>query len=98
MNKNTLIIVPSHLKNKKFDAIFEIDNYGPLIIPFGAKGYSDFTSNHSEKKRMMYINCHQKREDWNYPYSAGALSRWILWETDDLNLNIALFKKRFGFQ
>ena len=93
-----LTINPSHLKNKKFDAIFEKKGFDPLITPFGAKGYTDFTSNHDENKKMNYIKRHRNTEDWENPYSAGSLSRYVLWETDNLDLNIRLFKKKFGFQ
>lgn len=91
-------IVPSHLKNKKYNAIFTFQNNKPLIIPFGQKGYSDFTSNHDENKKMNYIKRHQKRENWDNPFTKGSLSRFLLWETDDLKLNVKLFKKRFGFK
>ena len=93
-----LDIVPSHLKNKKYDAIFSFQNQNPLIVPFGQKGYSDFTSNHSVIKKNNYIKRHQKRENWDNPFSPGALSMFLLWHTDDLKLNIELFKKRFVFK
>jgi hypothetical protein len=91
-------IKPSHINNKKYDAIFTFQDYKPLIIPFGQKGFSDFTSNHDENKKNNYLKRHQKRENWDDPYSKGALSRFILWETDNLQLNVKLFKKRFGFK
>jgi hypothetical protein len=97
INHIKLDIVPSHLQNKKFNAIYSFQNIKPLIIPFGQKGYSDFTTNHSEKKRDAYIKRHQVREDFNNPFTKGSLSFHILWQTDNLNLNIKLFKEKFGF-
>jgi hypothetical protein len=92
-----LHIVPSHIKTKKFDAVYLIPDRKPLIIPFGQKGYSDFTTNHSIKKRNAYIKRHQVREDFENPFTSGSLARYILWQTDNLNLNIKLFKEQFGF-
>jgi hypothetical protein len=97
INHIKLDILPSHLQNKKFDAIYTFQNMKPLIIPFGQKGYTDFTTNHSLKKRDAYIKRHQVREDFGNPFTSGSLSRFILWETNDLNLNIKLFKEKFGF-
>ena len=97
INHIKLDIVPSHNKTKKLDAIYSFQNLKPLIIPFGQKGYSDFTTNHSLKKRDAYIKRHQVREDFENPFTSGSLSRYILWETDNLNLNIKLFKDKFGF-
>ena len=93
-----LTILPSHLKNKKFNALFEEKGSNPLIVPFGAKGYTDFTLTSDENKKMNYLKRHRKTEDWENPFTAGSLSRYLLWETDDLDLNIKLFKKKFGFK
>jgi hypothetical protein len=98
MSNIKLDIVASHLKTKKYNAIFTIDSDQILVIPFGAKGYGDYTTHKSERRKMMYLNRHYKNEDWNNPFSAGALSRWILWGPyTNLDNNIISFKNRFGF-
>ena len=51
-----IIIKPSHLADKKFDAI--INN--KKTIPFGQKGASDFTLNKNEEQKNRYINRHKK--------------------------------------
>ena len=51
-----IIIKPSHLADKKFDAI--INN--KKTIPFGQKGASDFTKNKNEDQKNRYINRHKK--------------------------------------
>jgi len=65
-------------------------------IQFGAKGYSDYTLGATDGQRLAYIARHDARENFNDPLTAGSLSRWILWETRDLEENIKLFKKRFN--
>ena len=90
-----LTIKPSHKADKKFDAVFEGDKVHKTI-PFGAKGYTDYTKGASEAKRAAYIDRHQKNENFNNPMSAGSLSRYILWGgSRSMHTNIQEFKKKF---
>jgi hypothetical protein len=88
-------IKSSHKKEKKLDAVFEKDGR-KKIVPFGASGYTDFTKSRDEGKKSAYIQRHQSREDWNNPVSAGALSRWVLWNKPTLKESIKDYKKRFN--
>lgn len=82
---------------KKYRAVFFKDGKEWTHTDFGASGYSDFTI-HKDKKRMKrYLARHRDNEDWNDPYSAGALSRWVLWSVPDLEEAWEDYKKRFGF-
>lgn len=67
------------------------------IVHFGQAGGQTYIDHGDKAKREAYLARHKKRENWNDPYSAGALSRWILWG-DYVNLmdNIASFKRRFS--
>lgn len=86
-------------KNKKLQAIF-YDDKGKKIktIPFGLAGASDFTKHGDTKRRDRYDARHKAREDWNDPMTAGALSKWILWNLPTLKASIADFKKRFDLK
>ena len=101
-SKNTkyklIKIKKSNNSGKKMMAVFENLKTGRTkTTHFGAAGMSDYTK-HKDKKRMeLYINRHKKREKWNDPVSAGALSRWILWNKTSLKASIADYKKRFKF-
>ena len=87
-----LQIIDSSRKGKRFVAVFS----NGKKIHFGLKGGSTYVDNHDKKKRQNYIARHQVREDFNNPYTAGSLSRWILWgEHTDINKNIVDFKNRF---
>ena len=69
---NTVIIQPSKRVDKKFDAIIN----GTKTIPFGAKGYSDFTIHKNEERKQRYINRHKgMHEDWTDPETAGFYAR-----------------------
>jgi hypothetical protein len=65
-------------------------------IPFGAKGMSDYTLNKNPLRRQSYLSRHRSREDWTNPMTAGALSRWILWESTSLQEAVRKFKRRFS--
>jgi len=87
----------SHRPEKKFDAVFEKDGK-EKIVPFGAKGYSDFTKHKDVTRRTRYLKRHRGMgENWNDPSSAGALSRWILWNKPSFKASLADYKRRFGF-
>ena len=88
-----LSIQKSPLKNKKLRAYFNDNTH----IDFGASGYTDYLQNNQDSNRKkLYINRHKARENWNNPKSAGALSRFILWNKKTLNESILDYKKRFN--
>ena len=87
-----IVIKPSHLENKKFDAV--IDG-GRKTIPFGAKGFSDMTQHKNEARKNKYIDRHKKRENWNDPRTAGFYSRWLIWNKPTLSESIKDTNKRF---
>ncbi len=93
-----LDIKPSKSTTKKYDAVFYINDIKIKTISFGAKNYIDFTIGATPKQRFNYLNRHRDRENWDTPFSAGSLSRWILWDTNDINKNIKKFKKRFNLK
>lgn len=81
----------------KFIGVFQKDDH-ETRVPFGAKGYEDMTMHKNELRRQAYIQRHKSRENWSIPTTAGSLSRYILWETANLNKNIHLFKERFNLE
>lgn len=90
-----LNIRPSNTAGKKFDAIFETDSGRTKTVPFGAAGMSDYTINKDEERKERYLARHSKRENWNKPDSAGALSRWILWNKPTFEASLRDYKQRF---
>ncbi len=81
---------------KKYMAIFYDDGKKKKTTHFGSAGMSDFTKNKDEKRKKLYLERHRKRENWNSYMTAGALSRWILWNKKTLSASIADYKKRFN--
>ena len=104
-----LKIIPSKRKGKKYVAYFKIDDKREVATHFGSAGMRDYTLindpkskfyiklvKEREKVKEAYIKRHMKRENWQAPMTAGALSRWILWSVPNLAGAIRNFKKKFS--
>ena len=88
---------------KKYDAVFETEEGREKTISFGASGYNDFILfNEKEGAKIAnmhkerYLNRHKKNENWEKPDSAGALSRWILWNKKTLKASLKDYKNKFN--
>lgn len=89
-------IKPSNRSGKKMMATFKHTTTGRTkTTHFGSKNYSDYTKHRDPQRKQRYINRHRKRENWNNPMTAGALSLYILWNKPTLKASIADYKKRF---
>ena len=85
-------IKPSTRKDKRFMAIFK----NGTITHFGAKGGTTYIDEGNKIKRSAYIARHRVNENWKDGYSAGALSRFILWgDYTSIDGNIASYKRMF---
>lgn len=95
----TVFLYESPIKTKKYRAVwFDKDGAKIRHTDFGAKGMSDYTIHKDPKRKASYIARHKNNENWTDPYSAGALSRWVLWEKPDLKDSWNFYKKKFGFK
>jgi len=92
-------IVKSKVKGKKFTAIFECTICNKTkVIHFGAEGMSDYTIHKDEERMKRYLKRHKENEDWNNPLTAGALSRWILWNKPSYEESVKDFIERFNLE
>lgn len=83
----------SSRKGKRFVAIFKDGKK----VHFGQEGGYTYLDGASEKIRNAYIARHSKNnENWNDGRTAGALSRFILWQHRNLDDAIAAYNSRFG--
>ena len=89
----SVVIKASTNPKKKLMAVFENPK---KTIHFGAAGASDYTINKDDARKKLYLDRHRKNEDWSNPRTAGALSRWILWNLPTRRASIADFKRRFS--
>jgi len=77
-------------------ATFETDKGTTKTTHFGQANASDYTKNKDPERKELYLQRHKKNENWNDPTSAGALSRYVLWNKTSLRDSIADFKSKFG--
>lgn len=93
-----VVIKKSTKSDKKFMAIFtNCKNNRTKTVHFGASKMSDYTLNKDPERKKRYINRHKHNENWRDPTTAGALSRWILWNKPGLRESISDYKKKFNF-
>jgi hypothetical protein len=67
-------------------------------VQFGQVGYEDFTTHGDLQRKQNYIQRHKSSENWNDPYSAGALSYHLLWSKPSLSGAYTAYRKRFIFE
>ena len=91
-----VVIKKSTDPKKKLEAKFSLENGRTKVVRFGQAGAPDYTKTKDDKQKARYLSRHRRRENWNDPVSAGALSRWILWEKPTRQEAIRAYKKRFN--
>ena len=93
-----VVIKKSTKPEKKLMAIFTMDNGREKTTHFGAAGMADYTKTRDKAQKSRYLTRHRRRENWNNPVSAGALSRWVLWNKETRAASIADYKRRFNLK
>ena len=87
-----MLIEPSTRKGKRFQATY----LNGKVVHFGQAGGSTYIDEGNVLKRDGYLARHKKNENWNDPFSAGSLSRYLLWgDSTDLETNHQAFMKKF---
>ena len=86
-----IILRKSKNKSNKYDATVD-----GKTVSFGASGYSDFTIHKDEERKKNYDARHKPSENWNDLTTAGAWSKWILWNKPTLRESVRDMEKRFG--
>jgi len=90
-----LSITKSDKPGKKMVATFRNGNLLKHTY-FGAAGMDDYTKKGDEAQKARYLTRHARNENWSDPQSAGALSRYILWNKPTVSASIADYKSKFN--
>ena len=93
-------------KKKLMAQFFNKENKKVKTTHFGSKPNKDFTIYSKEskeiakKERNKYIARHQVRENWSQSgkTTAGALSRFVLWEKPTVTGGQRAFANRYGLK
>jgi hypothetical protein len=83
-------------KSDKPDKKYYIITNKNKKVYFGTSGMSDYTIHKDEARKQRYINRHQKNENWNDINTAGAWSRWLLWNKPSIRASYSDIKSRFN--
>ena len=87
-----MLIEASNKKTKRFMATYA----NGKVVHFGQKGGQTYIDHKDKAKREAYLARHKAKENWDDPYSAGALSRWLLWgDYTTLDKNHTYFMKKY---
>tara|TARA_R110002126_G_scaffold19385_2_gene72559 strand:+ start:4717 stop:5001 length:285 start_codon:yes stop_codon:yes gene_type:complete len=92
-----VIIKKSTNPKKKYMAIFT-DKDVKKTTHFGASGMSDYTKHNDKERKERYLKRHKKNENWEKYMTAGSLSRYILWNKENLKDSIKDYKNRFKLE
>ena len=94
----SVVIKKSDKSEKKLMAVFTMSNGRTKTTHFGAAGMDDYTKTRDKDQRSRYLKRHRRNENWNNPMTAGALSRWVLWNKETRSASINDYKKRFNLK
>lgn len=93
-----VVIKKSNKEGKKLMAVFTMPNGRTRTTHFGASGMDDYTKTRDKEQKQRYLKRHRRNENWSNPLSAGALSRWILWNKETRGASITDYKRRFNLK
>ena len=86
-----ILIQPSKKADKKYDAVID----GKKTISFGSSQHLDFTKHKDPERKQRYLDRHKARENWNDPTTAGALSKFVLWNKPTISASVKDMNKKF---
>lgn len=89
-----IFLMKSPIKTKKWRVLFPDGQ----SVDFGAQGYSDYTLHKDPRRKYLYIQRHEARENWRDMYTPGFWARWLLWEKPSLAQAISFVERKFRVQ
>lgn len=103
-NVSRVEIGQSKKKNKRLDAKFHFlvspfpTGKLHLVVSFGSSHGKTFLDHNAETIKQQYLDRYAKTQNWNDPFTAGALARYLLYGETTLQASIAKFQRKFGFR
>ena len=89
---------PATDKKHRWVGVFTKEDGTTKRVPFGDATMENYTMHKNPLRKEKYLQRHRSREDWTNPMTAGALSRFILWEVPDINEAVRRFRRRFSLR
>ncbi len=89
----------SDREGKKYKAVFYTDQRKKIITThFGAVGYQDYTQHQDDERKHLYLERHEKNENWNDPFSPGSLAYHLLWTEKSMAKAYNKYIKKFNLK
>ena len=89
----------SDLDNKYYKMeFFNRDKKKIKTVNFGDPTGNQYIKHQDDNIKNNYIKRHEVRENFNDPLTAGALSRWILWNKKTLSASYNDYLNRFNLK
>lgn len=91
-------------KHKYKVELLDMNTDKKFSVKFGAYGMNDYTiytknnDPDKDKYKRQYLNRHRKNEDWKDIQTAGAWSRWVLWNKGNVDDSLLDMIKKFKIQ
>lgn len=89
----------SNRKNKKYMMNFYIKEDAQvkkfLTTHFGDNRFEDYTIHKDENRKNLYLVRHMKNERWGNFWTAGSLSRFILWNKKTIDESLKDYANKF---
>ena len=82
-------------KHKYKVVILNTETNRKNTVKFGSVDYEDYTIHKDDERKRLYIERHQKNENWNDPSTSGFWSRWILWNKKTFKASLSDTIKKF---
>jgi hypothetical protein len=87
-----MLIEKSTRAGKRFMATYA----NGKVVHFGQAGGQTYIDHGDKAKREAYLARHKKRENWSDAFSAGSLSRYLLWgDSTNMETNHQAFMKKY---
>lgn len=90
--RKTFYLKPSTQADKKW-MVTDLDN--GKEVHFGDPDYEDFTQHQDPRRQSQYLQRHRTTENWRDLTSAGAWSRYLLWNEPNLADSIDTMERLF---
>ncbi len=89
-------VVKSAAKDKKWTAIFTLNDNKEKKVHFGQYGATDYTKGATDEQRKAYRSRHAKEKS-QAPDTPGQLSYSLLWgDSRSMDTNIVKFKRKYS--
>jgi len=91
-------IINSSRKEKKLMAKFYDNDRNKVKTSHFGSEMSNYTQHKNDERKERYLARHKSNENWDDYTTAGALSRYLLWNKPSLSASFTDYLKKFNLK